>query len=127
MTVVEVANEVYTGLAADTKPTTGIPAGAQFTETDTGVMSVWNGTTWVKCVVATNQAYGTSTTNGGSTTVTIAHGLASTPNFVSVQPKSADALGPFYFTVGATNITVTYGIATPSGTNNVSLWWEAKI
>lgn len=43
-----VGNEVYAGLSSDTKPTTGIPAGAIFTETDTGQMSIWNGTVWIQ-------------------------------------------------------------------------------
>lgn len=37
----------YVGLAGDTKPTTGVPAGSQFYATDTGVEYVYTGAAWV--------------------------------------------------------------------------------
>jgi hypothetical protein len=50
MTVVLVAAERYvgryTGLSSDTKPTTGVVAGATFVETDTGYRWVYDGSAW---------------------------------------------------------------------------------
>lgn len=37
-----------TGLSSDTKPTTNIPAGSRFLETDTGETYVYNGSAWVE-------------------------------------------------------------------------------
>jgi len=65
--------------------------------------------------------------NGSTTTFTIAHGLASTPTKVLVTAGSNAAKGDFYVTADATNITVTYGTAPPSGTNNVVLNWYAEV
>ena len=40
---------VYAGLAGDTKPTTDVPAGSFFYESDTGEKHVFDGqSTWVK-------------------------------------------------------------------------------
>lgn len=50
MTVVQVGNDLLSGLAADTKPTTGYPAGIRFVETDTAAMYSWNGTSWILAV-----------------------------------------------------------------------------
>lgn len=36
----------YLGLASDTKPTTGVPAGSEFYETDSGATYVYNGSAW---------------------------------------------------------------------------------
>jgi hypothetical protein len=36
----------FTGLAADTKPTAGVPAGSTFLEVDTGRTYVFDGGTW---------------------------------------------------------------------------------
>jgi parallel beta-helix repeat protein len=65
--------------------------------------------------------------NGSTKTFTIAHGLASTPTKVLVTAGSDAAKGDFYATADATNITVTYGTAPPSGTNNVVLNWYAEV
>lgn len=37
----------YTGLAADIKPTTNVPVGSIFIETDTGFLYIWTGSAWV--------------------------------------------------------------------------------
>lgn len=55
----------------------------------------------------------------------IVHGKSSTPNAV-VTPASADAQGIAYITVDSTNITVSYNVAPPAGTNNVKFNWQAK-
>lgn len=39
--------DAYSGLASVAKPTVGVIPGAVFTETDTGRVSVWNGSQWV--------------------------------------------------------------------------------
>lgn len=69
---------------------------------------------------------GTHTANGGGTTFTIAHSAGSTPDFVSIEANSDDARdgGDFKVALDATNITITYGSATNSGTNNISLLWS---
>lgn len=37
----------YAGLSTDAKPAdASVPVGATFTETDTGVVSLWNGSVW---------------------------------------------------------------------------------
>src|SRR6185295_9730965 len=46
MTVVHHGNSVYTGVAADTKPTTGVATNARFFETDTRRNYSYNGSSW---------------------------------------------------------------------------------
>jgi hypothetical protein len=46
MAILRTASTNWTGLAADTKPTTGVPTGSTFLETDTGLIYYWNGTAW---------------------------------------------------------------------------------
>jgi hypothetical protein len=72
-----------------------------------------------------NGGLATITTNGSTTAFTIPHLLYDVPNVVSVLPQTADARGDFFVTVDTTNITVTYPIAPPSGTNK--LWWNARV
>lgn len=52
MTVVRGTNpHVYAGLAGDTKPSSGVPAGSKFYESDTGETHVFDGqATWVKLI-----------------------------------------------------------------------------
>jgi nitrous oxidase accessory protein NosD len=77
--------------------------------------------------VTENSGTATFSGNGTQTIFTIPHGLATTPKTVIVTPGSADAIGNFYVTVDATNITVTYTTAPPSGTNNIILYWRAEV
>jgi len=72
---------------------------------------------------------GTATFSGDGTTktFTIPHGLAATPTVVKLEAKTADAAGDKYWTADATNITVTFLTAPPSGTNNVVLSWKAEV
>jgi len=83
-----------------------------------------------------NRGTATFSGNGSNKVFTIPHGLdaaplycipfpAVAPTFVDVQPASTDAKGDYYITADATNITVTYGTAPASGTNNVVLRWIA--
>jgi hypothetical protein len=62
---------------------------------------------------------------GAQTVFTITHELGVTPDFISVEAGSDDARGEFTRTKDATNITITYAIAPPSGTNNVKFEWGA--
>lgn len=64
---------------------------------------------------------------GSQTQFTIAHGLGVTPDFISVEAYSDDARGEFTRLKDATNITITYAIAPPSGTNNVKFVWGAAM
>jgi parallel beta-helix repeat protein len=77
--------------------------------------------------VTENSGKSTFSGDGSTTTFTIAHGLAKQPTKVLVTAGSDAAKGDFYVTADATNITVTYATAPPSGTNNVVLNWYAEI
>lgn len=73
---------------------------------------------------------GTFTGDGNATVYTIPHGLVGStaiPLVAQVTAASADAAGDFYISnVTDTNIVVTYASATPAGTGNISLRWEAR-
>ena len=75
------------------------------------------------------EAKGTLTTspNGSATAFTIPHGLGTAPTGVSVTPASVKAVGGYVSAVDATNITVTYGTAPTTGTNDLILRWTAKL
>lgn len=64
---------------------------------------------------------------GAQTTFTIPHGLGVAPARKSVEAESATAAAPFYVTVDATNLTVTFTTAPATGTGNVVLGWTAGI
>lgn len=67
---------------------------------------------------------GMSTFSGtGSKVFTIAHGATFTPTVALIQALSADATGNPVVTVDATNITITYPFAPPSGSSNVIIGW----
>lgn len=74
--------------------------------------------TWLKGQGGTATQSGT----GSATAFTIAHGLSgvTSSSIVVVSPKTAAAAGSYSITVDATNITITYGSAPASGTNNLS-------
>jgi len=74
-----------------------------------------------------NQGKATFSGDGTTTQFTIAHRLARQPNTVVVTPLSADAAGPFYVSSDSTNIYINYKTAPPTGTNNIELYWYAKI
>jgi len=65
----------------------------------------------------------TKTGNGSTKVFTIAHGMSTTPTAYFVDPTSVDALGSFTRSVDATNITITYSVAPPSGTSNLTYTW----
>jgi hypothetical protein len=77
--------------------------------------------------ITENGGTATFSGTGSQTQFTIAHGLAGTPKMAIVTAGSSDAKGDFYVTYDATNLTVTYATAPPSGTNNVVLNWYAEV
>ena len=70
---------------------------------------------------------GTAQFNGDASTkvFVIDHGLSDPPDIYFAIPVSTDAQGNPVVTVDANNITVTYPVAPPTGTNNVKLAWGA--
>jgi hypothetical protein len=65
--------------------------------------------------------------DGSNKTFTIPHGLAGAPKSWRVEAGSEDAKGDKYVTADATNLSVTFDTAPPSGTNNVILVWQAEM
>ena len=63
--------------------------------------------------------------NAVLTSFTIAHGLTPTPEIFWVEPGSNDAFGHFERDIDATNITITYAVPPPSGSNNLIYNWSA--
>ena len=61
--------------------------------------------------------------NGSTKVFTIAHGYSGTPVSYLVNATSVDAFGAFTIAVDATNITLTYQVAPPTGTNNLTYSW----
>lgn len=64
--------------------------------------------------------------NGVKTQFQIPHGFNQTPNDWHVEPITEDASGFFHTTADSTFITVNYGTAPPSGTNNVKFRLDAR-
>jgi hypothetical protein len=93
-----------------------------------GQMLEYNGTMWHNInspqVSSISKGVYTGSGNGTNKVFAFAHGVTdATPNVAFVEPRSDDAVGVFKVTIDATNITVTYSTAPPSGTNNVVLQW----
>ena len=63
--------------------------------------------------------------NGSTKVFTIPHGMTTTPVAAIVKPNSINAFGEFVTTIDATNLTVTYQFAPPTGTNNLGYEWIA--
>lgn len=91
------------------------------------VLQTNSGATDVAWATISQVKSGTASKNGGSTSVTIAHGMSSTPTVAHVEPTSTDAFGSFTTVVDATNITLTYVFAPPSGTGNLTYFWTAIV
>lgn len=76
-------------------------------------------------------ASGVVTANGGTGSITIAHGFpgVANPRQVRLTPMSADAAAQSFWVsaIGSTNITVTFGATTPAGTDNIIFAWEASL
>jgi hypothetical protein len=71
----------------------------------------------LKCGVATGSG------NGSTKVFNIPHGLGTTPTVAIVKANSINAFGEFVTTKDATNVTVTYQNAPPSGSSNLSYEW----
>lgn len=74
-----------------------------------------------------NSGTATFSGNGTQTQFIIPHGLAWYPTSAVVTAGSSDARGDFYVTYDTVNLTITYAVAPPSGTNNVVLRWYAEM
>ena len=65
--------------------------------------------------------------DGVTTDYSFPHGLKDRPTQISVVAGTADAASPFYISSDTEDIIVTYLTAPPSGTDNVKLYWTARI
>jgi len=74
-----------------------------------------------------NEGIATFSGDGSTTTFSIPHGLVSTPSKYGVSPLTPDADAPRTITVDATNITITFSTAPPSGTDNIKFGWWARV
>jgi len=77
--------------------------------------------------VTENSGTATFSGDGATTAFNIAHGLAATPTYVSLEAQTAGAVGDKHWAAGAANITVTFITAPPTGVNNVVIGWEGKV
>lgn len=76
------------------------------------------------------EAKGVSTqtqSSASNTGFTIAHGLGSSPSWVSCVGSSVDADSDFSYTSDGTNITVTYPFPPPTGSSNITFNWRVAI
>jgi hypothetical protein len=82
---------------------------------------------WTKINKSGQFLFGHETQSGDGTTkvFNIAHGMGATPTTVIVDPALAEARGSYTRSVDGTNITVTYAIAPPNGSSNLSWFWMA--
>jgi hypothetical protein len=69
----------------------------------------------------------TASGNGSQTVFNIAHGLGDVPTDYRAEPLTADSRASRLLSADATNIIVTFDVAPPVGTNNVSFSWFAKL
>lgn len=69
----------------------------------------------------------TASGTGAQTAFTFNHGLAGTPTQFTFSPTSAAASSDWIWSATSTQITVTFGTAPVSGTNNVTATWTAKL
>lgn len=75
------------------------------------------------------EAKGTATKSGDASTTafTIAHTITGTPTYYTVIPTSIEADSPYYLSIDATNITLTYNFAPPTGTSNLTYVFRAAL
>lgn len=81
-----------------------------------------NDGTWLN-VSKTSGGQDTQSGDGSTTAFTISHGLPVAPDAVVVTAGSADADGDFFVTSDADDITITYGTAPTSDTDNLTWNW----
>ena len=93
----------------------------------------YNGTNWVNATSAGGGSGGgfsaggsiNKSGDGSTTTITIAHGLATPPDVYFAFPLNEAARGSISYGVDATNIILQYPVAPAEGTNNLSYVWGA--
>lgn len=129
---IQIANNLWVGLAADTKPTNStVPSGAICIEFNasytTTTFYVNNGTTWtVSIPPAERTGTATGAANGSATVFNIAHGLGAVPYSAFVQPSSVLGSNIAYsYTYDSTNIVVTFASAPSSGT--ITFQWRVVL
>lgn len=76
---------------------------------------------------ATREGTSTQSGNGSTKIFNIAHGCFTTPGYFEAWPTSSDAQGTPSLFATSTNIVITYPVAPPSGTNNLSWTWKAEV
>ncbi len=77
MTVVAYTKAQYKGLSSDTKPTSGVPEGAEYYATDTDTWYQWTGSTWVGAPGSTTGYAPILVAGAGTSAATQAAALAS--------------------------------------------------
>jgi hypothetical protein len=108
-----------------------VDAAAAIAKSKLAALDIVNADVNASAAIATTkleQKRGASTQSGDGTTVAfnIAHGFGSSPTFVSAEPGSDDARGQFTSTKDSTNIILTYAVAPPSGSSNLTWYWSAS-
>ena len=113
-------------------------AGISVDEDGTNVLSGANSVNFGKALAATDDGSGAATVDldagfssatfsgdGTKTQFQIPHGLSSQPSSWIVQSATGDGSDISHVTADGTSLTVNYGSAPPSGTDNVELNWIA--
>jgi hypothetical protein len=83
-------------------------------------------TDWMAVIIPVTGSF-TGSGNGSTTVFNIAHGLDGTPTYWNVTAASSAAASISYVTANATNLIVNYGTAPPSGSNNITIKWQARL
>ena len=107
-------------------------------DSGSGVLSDLNSLDFGKALAATDDGSGAATIDldagfssatfsgdGSTVQFQIPHGLSSQPSSWIVQPATSDGSDISHVTADGTSLTVNYGSAPPSGTDNVELNWIA--
>ncbi|MGQ9644491.1 MAG: LamG domain-containing protein, partial [Ignavibacterium sp.] len=81
----------------------------------------------VKAKLRKNRGMAIFSGDGKTTTFNIPHGLVSTPNYVSLEALSTDAVGDKYWSADANNINIVFITAPPTGTNNIVICWKGEV
>jgi hypothetical protein len=133
--IVSNAGKAYIAVNGGTSGATAPTHSSSTTDVSDGAVTwhylgaVITSSAWVEFGLVCQNKFGVSTKsgNGSLTSFTIPHGITGTPSFIFVGAGSSDAKNISYYTADATNITVNYDVAPPTGTNNLKLNWEARL